>query len=137
VKLFKIIILLFIIYIPLSIAQETEDPFRELEIDKPIEVKEKDKAKPDIIKKQKPKKTSTIKNPKTYLAAKDYILKGIIISSQKSFAIIGTKDTLDQVVTIGESLGNEGWKIQQIAEEYILVGDDKNKKKFTKIYIID
>ena len=135
-KLFNSVILLFIFNITFSVAQESEDPFRELEIEKPI-IEEKKVSSPTTTKKTETKKSSNIKNPKTYLSAKDYILKGIVLSSKKSFAIISTKDTLDQVITIGEVLGKEGWKVLNIAEESILVGDFSNQKKSTTLYIVD
>ena len=135
-KLFNSVILLFIFNITFSVAQESEDPFRELEIEKPI-IEEKKASSPTTTKKTETKKSSNIKNPKTYLSAKDYILKGIVLSSKKSFAIISTKDTLDQVITIGEVLGKEGWKVLNIAEESILVGDFSNQKKSTTLYIVD
>jgi len=135
-KLFNSVILLFIFNITFSVAQESEDPFRELEIEKPI-IEEKKASSPTPTKKTETKKSSNIKNPKTYLSAKDYILKGIVLSSKKSFAIISTKDTLDQVITIGEVLGKEGWKVLNIAEESILVGDFSNQKKSTTLYIVD
>ena len=87
--------------------------------------------------KKEPKKSSNIKNPKTYLEAKNYILKGVVTSSNKSFAIIGTKETLDQVITLGEALGKEGWKVLNIKEESILVGNPSNKKQSTTLYIVD
>ena len=133
--LLKTIILLLIFYIPVALAQDTEDPFREFEVDEPIKV-EKEKAKTTIVKKE-PKKSSNIKDPKTYLAAKNYILKGVVTSSNKSFAIIGTKETLDQVITLGEALGKEGWKVLNIKEESILVGNPSNKKQSTTLYIVD
>ncbi len=135
-KLLKTIILLLIFNISIALAQDTEDPFRELEIEKPI-IEEKKASSPTPTKKTETKKSSNIKNPKTYLSAKDYILKGIVLSSKKSFAIISTKDTLDQVITLGEVLGKEGWKVLSIAEESILVGDFSNKKKSTTLYIVD
>ena len=135
-KLFNSVILLFIFNITFSVAQESEDPFREFEIEKPI-IEEKKASSPTPTKKTETKKSSNIKNPKTYLSAKDYILKGIVLSSKKSFAIISTKDTLDQVITIGEVLGKEGWKVLNIAEESILVGDFSNQKKSTTLYIVD
>jgi len=135
-KLFNSVILLFIFNITFSVAQESEDPFRELEIEKPI-IEEKKASSPTPTKKTETKKSSNIKNPKTYLSAKDYLLKGIVLSSKKSFAIISTKDTLDQVITIGEVLGKEGWKVLNIAEESILVGDFSNQKKSTTLYIVD
>jgi len=135
-KLFNSVILLFIFNITFSVAQESEDPFRELEIEKPI-IEEKKASSPTPTKKTETKKSSNIKNPKTYLSAEDYILKGIVLSSKKSFAIISTKDTLDQVITIGEVLGKEGWKVLNIAEESILVGDFSNQKKSTTLYIVD
>jgi len=133
--LFKTIILLLIFYVPVTFAQDSEDPFRDFEVNDPIiDKKDKDKA---IIVKKKSKKSSNIKNPKTYLAAKNYILKGVIISSKKSFAIVGTKETLDQVITLGELLGKEGWKVLSISEESMIVGNPTNKKKYTTLYIVD
>ena len=133
--LFKTIILLLIFYVPVTFAQDSEDPFRDFEVNDPIiDKKDKDKA---IIVKKKSKKSSNIKNPKTYLAAKNYILKGVVISSKKSFAIVGTKETLDQVITLGELLGKEGWKVLSISEESMIVGNPTNKKKYTTLYIVD
>ena len=133
--LFKTIILLIIFYVPVTFAQDSEDPFRDFEVNDPIiDKKDKDKA---IIVKKKSKKSSNIKNPKTYLAAKNYILKGVVISSKKSFAIVGTKETLDQVITLGELLGKEGWKVLSISEESMIVGNPTNKKKYTTLYIVD
>ena len=133
--LFKTIILLLIFYVPVTFAQDSEDPFRDFEVNDPIlDKKDKDKT---IIVKKKSKKSSNIKNPKTYLAAKNYILKGVVISSKKSFAIVGTKETLDQVITLGELLGKEGWEVLSISEESMIVGNPTNKKKFTTLYIVD
>ena len=133
--LFKTIILLLIFYVPVTFAQDSEDPFRDFEVNDPI-IDKKDKDKTIIVKK-KSKKSSNIKNPKTYLAAKNYILKGVVISSKKSFAIVGTKETLDQVITLGELLGKEGWKVLSISEESMIVGNPTNKKKYTTLYIVD
>lgn len=133
--LFKTIILLIIFYVPVTFAQEAEDPFRDFEVNDPM-VDEKDKDKTIVVKK-KSKKSSNIKNPKTYLAAKNYILKGVVMSSKKSFAIVGTKETLDQVITIGESLGKEGWKVLSISEESMIVGNPTNKNIYTTLYIVD
>ena len=132
-KILKIITLIFIFNLSISFAQEEEDPFRELEVEKE---KKEEKKSTDKVKKQT-KKTSNIQNPKTYLSAKNYLLKGIVISSEKSFAIVGTKDTLDLVISLNEVLGKEGWKVLNIFEESIIIGDPTNKKKSTILYIVD
>ena len=111
-KVLKIITLIFIFNLSVSFAQEEEDPFRELEVEKE---KKEEKKSTNKVKKQT-KKTSNIQNPKTYLSAKNYLLKGVVISSEKSFAIVGTKDTLDLVISLNEFLGKEGWKVLNIFE---------------------
>jgi len=128
-KVLKIITLIFIFNLSISFAQEEEDPFRELEF-------EKEEKSTNKVKKQT-KKASNIQNPKTYLSAKNYLLKGIVISSEKSFAIVGTKDTLDLVISLNEVLGKEGWKVLNIFEESIIIGDPTNKKRSTILYIVD
>ena len=132
-KILKIITLIFIFNLSISFAQEEEDPFRELEFEKE---KKEEKKLTNKVKKQT-KKASNIQNPKTYLSAKNYLLKGIVISSEKSFAIVGTKDTLDLVFSLNEVLGKEGWKVLNIFEESIIIGDPTNKKKSTILYIVD
>ena len=132
-KVLKIITLIFIFNLSISFAQEEEDPFRELEFEK--EKKEETKSTNKV--KKQTKKASNIQNPKTYLSAKNYLLKGIVISSEKSFAIVGTKDTLDLVISLNEVLGKEGWKVLNIFEESIIIGDPTNKKKSTILYIVD
>ena len=132
-KILKIITLIFIFNLSISFAQEEEDPFRELEFEK--EKKEETKSTNKV--KKQTKKASNIQNPKTYLSAKNYLLKGIVISSEKSFAIVGTKDTLDLVISLNEVLGKEGWKVLNIFEESIIIGDPTNKKKSTILYIVD
>ena len=132
-KILKIITLIFIFNLSISFAQEEEDPFRELEFEKE---KKEEKKLTNKVKKQT-KKASNIQNPKTYLSAKNYLLKGIVISSEKSFAIVGTKDTLDLVISLNEVLGKEGWKVLNIFEESIIIGDPTNKKKSTILYIVD
>ena len=132
-KILKIITLIFIFNLSISFAQEEEDPFRELEFEK--EKKEETKSTNKV--KKQTKKASNIQNPKTYLSAKNYLLKGIVISSEKSFAIVGTKDTLDLVISLNEVLGKEGWKVLNIFEESIIIGDPTNKKRSTILYIVD
>ena len=132
-KVLKIITLIFIFNLSISFAQEEEDPFRELEFEK--EKKEETKSTNKV--KKQTKKASNIQNPKTYLSAKNYLLKGIVISSEKSFAIVGTKDTLDLVISLNEVLGKEGWKVLNIFEESIIIGDPTNKKRSTILYIVD
>ena len=132
-KILKIITLIFIFNLSISFAQEEEDPFRELEFEKE---KKEEKKLTNKVKKQT-KKASNIQNPKTYLSAKNYLLKGIVISSEKSFAIVGTKDTLDLVISLNEVLGKEGWKVLNIFEESIIIGDPTNKKRSTILYIVD
>ena len=132
-KVLKIITLIFIFNLSVSFAQEEEDPFRELEVEKE---KKEEKKSTNKVKKQT-KKTSNIQNPKTYLSAKNYLLKGVVISSEKSFAIVGTKDTLDLVISLNEFLGKEGWKVLNIFEESIIIGDPTNDKKSTVLYIVD
>jgi len=132
-KVLKIITLIFIFNLSVSFAQEEEDPFRELEVEKE---KKEEKKSTNKVKKQT-KKTSNIQNPKTYLSAKNYLLKGVVISSEKSFAIVGTKDTLDLVISLNEFLGKEGWKVLNIFEESIIIGDPTNEKKSTVLYIVD
>ena len=132
-KVLKIITLIFIFNLSVSFAQEEEDPFRELEVEKE---KKEEKKSTNKVKKQT-KKTSNIHNPKTYLSAKNYLLKGVVISSEKSFAIVGTKDTLDLVISLNEFLGKEGWKVLNIFEESIIIGDPTNDKKSTVLYIVD
>ena len=70
------------------------DPFRDFEPPKKEEKKEEKKVEKKIVPKVEYKK---IKNPRTYLNAKDYTLRGIIISSKKAFAIVGSEDIIDQV----------------------------------------
>jgi len=124
-----IIFLFYILNVSFAIAQDDEDPF----IDFEKEVKKTDQAKPEPPKKNK--KDKNIKNPKTYLSAKNYTLKGVVISDDQSFAIVGTEKTEDLVISLGEMLGSEGWKILEIANEYIIVGENNNKS--VKLHIID
>ena len=127
-----IIFLFYILNVSFAIAQDDEDPF----IDFEKEVEKTDQTKPEPSKKaKKNKKDKNIKNPKTYLSAKNYTLKGVVISDDQSFAIVGTEKTEDLVISLGEMLGSEGWKILEIANEYIIVGENNNKS--VKLHIID
>ena len=91
------------------------DPFRDFDPPK----KEEGKVEKKIIKNVEYKK---IKNPRTYLSAKNYTLRGIVMSSENAFAIVGSEDIIDQVFEIGEVLGKEGWQVLSISESKIEVG---------------
>ena len=109
--------------------EESEvDPFRDFEPSK----KEEKKVEKKIIPKVEYKK---IKNPRTYLNANDYTLRGIIISSKKAFAIVGSEDIIDQVFEIGEILGKEGWQVLSISGNKIEVGPPGNVSKNITLHI--
>jgi len=131
---FLIIFLSFISNISVAISQDNEDPFVDFE----KEVEKTEKSKPQSPKKAKTKNSDrNIKNPKTYLLARNYILKGVVMSPSGSFAIVGTEKTQDLVVSLGEKLGKEGWEVMEISSDFIVVGDFKNKNKQTKLFITD
>ena len=121
--------LFLMLLISLSFAQEdSPEPFGELE-EEIVEVEKKIKTpKPGV-------EYKNVKNPRTYLSANKYALRGIILYPKKSYAILGTEDIIDQVMEIGNQLGIEGWQILTIHKESIVVGNPQNADEKITIHI--
>lgn len=128
----KIIFLCVFLYSQLILSQEKSvEPFKDIE----VQTQQKTKPSTPIYStKNNPKSNGKIiLNPLTYLPVREYQLKGIFIGIGKDdvYAIVSTDDIQDQVVTMGDILGKEKYKIFYIKKNKIIVGknndlDDKN-----------
>ena len=139
--------LFLMLLIPLSLAQEENaaEPFGELEEEK-VEIEEEVvEVEEEIVEVEEEiieVKTlepdveyKSIKNPRTYLSADSYTLRGVVMYPKQSYAILGTEDIIDQVMEIGNQLGTEGWKILSIHKENIVVGNPQNTDEKITIHI--
>ena len=119
-------------------SQESENnPFQEL--DPPTRQMEPIKSPPKKVVSKKSGKI--ILNPLTYRPADEYQLKGIFIgkNDKTSFAVVSTDDIQDQVITLGDKLGKEGFIVFHIEKDKIVVGYNslKTDKDSKSIYLVD
>ena len=131
-------LLLLFAFSSLIMAQENNEPFKDIESQIENKIDKKVAPNPAVNRSVRKKKIGKIiRNPLTYVSVNEYQLKGVFIGEDNdtAFAIVSTDDIQDQVVTIGDELGKEKYIIYFIKKNKIIVGQNNNLEDKRSIVI--